>query len=151
MRKYCFVFFNQDCSSSGLFLKEADKENDVSKAQCHIEDGGEKIKGKQDKRMNPRITTNADAVCWRRIKGGSEVLVLRRSRSMKENSLRVPQRFSYSVRNDLRKKGYDNLNQKKTDVNPTTIPDGNRKHDDDDIVEAEEDLNKIHVVKEESK
>ena len=96
--------------------------------------------------MNPRITTNADAVCWRRIKGGSEVLVLRRSRSMKENSLRVPQRFSYSVR----KKRYDNLNQKKSDVDPTTIPDGNTEHDDNDIVEAEEDLNKIHVVKEES-
>ena len=79
------------------------------------------------------------------------MLVLRRSRSMKENSLRVPQRFSYSVRNNLRKKRYDNPNQKKTDVDPTTIPDGNRKHhDDDDIVEAEEDLNKIHVVKEES-
>ena len=73
------------------------------------------------------------------------LVVLRRSR--KKNSLRVPQRFSYPVGKDLNKNRHETLNQKKTDVEQTTLPDGNRQHD---IGNAEEDLNKIHVVKEES-
>ena len=109
----------------------------------------EKKPSSQGKLLTSRSVKETNAVSWRKIKGGSEVSVFRKSNSLDENTLKVPQLYSSSFRNkDSRNNWYENRNQKKADVEETTRPHKQREPDDN-ICDPKEDLNTIQVVKEE--
>ena len=117
--------------------------------QDGIQDDEEKKPSSQDKLLTSRSVKDSNAVGWRKIKGGSEVSVFRKSNSLDENTLKVPQRHSSYFRNkDSRNNWYENRNQKKADVEEITRPHKQREQDDN-ICDSEEDLNTIQVVREE--
>ena len=109
----------------------------------------EKKPSSQGKLLTSRSVKETNAVSWRKIKGGSEVSVFRKSNSLDENTLKVPKLYSSSFRNKgSRNNWYENHNQKKADTEGTTRPHKQRE-EDDKICDSKEDLNTIQVVKEE--